>query len=365
MSGIMLKAQNIHQHTLINNLFIDHYMPRANGDYVKVYIYILRLVVSGGSDFTTKQVARQMNLIESDVIRALKYWAKEKVIEVTFEDDVLTAIGFLSLEKTEAVATGSQTTQKPSATTPQQKEKPAAKTVSIYERHQYSPEELILFKRNEEFLTLLHMTERYMGKTLSQPNINILTNLVDQLNMPIEVVEYLIEYCVSNNHRSFKYIESVALDWFDSGIKTVEAAKTHTSGYNKNYYRIFKALGINNRQPIPDDMKYMDKWLNDYNFALEVIELACSKTITAINKPALSYVDTILTRWHNKGVKSLEAIEELDRSYRQNKDKSKDSKTSQTKTKNKFHNHQQREYDFDDIDKRMDDLLDKHLRGME
>ncbi len=374
MSGIALKSQNIHQHTLVNNLFIDHYMPQANGDYVKVYLYILRLVVSGSQDFTIEKVAKQLNLIQSDVLRALTYWAQQKLIEVTFEEDEIVAIGFLSLEKTQDILTKPEpvTTLKPSSThnNTEVKAEPASepkkkKQARLERKPQYSMEEMAIYAEQSDFKELLYITERYMQKPLSQADVNMLLGFIDWLGLPIEVVEYLIEHCVTDGHRHMNYIEKVAMDWSEQNIRTVEQAKVYAEQFNKNYYRIFRALGVANRQPTPNQIKYMDKWIDEYNFALEVIETACEKTIAAINEPSLPYVDTILSKWYNKGVKSPEAVAELDKQYKANKTKERSEKatTQNTATKNRFHNHSQRDYDYDDIEKKMKDLLKKKSSG--
>lgn len=435
MSTISLKSQNIHQHTLINNLFIDHYMPIANGDYVKVYIYMLRLVVSGTLDFTIEQVAKQMNLIQSDVIRAIHYWSEQKLIEVTYDDnEEIIDIGFLSLEKI-------------NATLPMQQEPPKKKArkkqARLQQRPQYSMEEVAMYVEHDEFKELLYITERYVQKPLTQSDTNVLLGFVDWLGLPMDVVEFLVEHCVNNGHRHMNYMEKVAMDWADHNLSTVEQAKVYTQTYNKNYHRIFRSLGISNRTPTPNQISLMDKWVTDYNFAIEVIEYACEKTIAIINKPELNYVDAILTRWNNKGVKSIDAItkndqnndkahykifkilgigshnptddqktlietwlkdygfsldlvefacrrtiasinkpdlnyvnkilmewnnshvntvadaEKLEAKFKSNKAK----KQSPAKN-NKFINHQQHQYDFDDIEKKMDALLDKKIDGM-
>lgn len=62
--------------TLLPNAFVDYYMIKANGEYVKVYIYLLRMV-SNGQKFNISCLADLLELTERDICRALKYWKKK------------------------------------------------------------------------------------------------------------------------------------------------------------------------------------------------------------------------------------------------------------------------------------------------
>lgn len=335
-------------------------MPRANGDYVKVYLYLLRLVLSGDTEFSMGQVAKQMNLIRSDVLRAVRYWSDNKLIEVTYgEDDEINSIGFLSLEKGLASLSEVKTTQTPPPTVPKQT---STKKAKIQDRPQYSMEEIVKYQEATEVKELLYIAQRYIGRPLSSTDTNAIIGFIEYYGLPVEVVEYLIEYCTSDDHRNLSYMEKVAMDWSERNIRTVDQARTHTEQYNKNYFRIFRALGLSGRTPTPKQITLMEKWISEYNFAIEVIELACEKTITAINKPELAYVDTILTRWHNKGVKSPEAIAELDRSFKQSQETRKKN-AGPVKSKNRFINYEQHDYDYDDLEKKMKDLRKKKSNG--
>ena len=66
--------------------------------------------------------------------------------------------------------------------------------------------------------------------------------------MSVDLIDYLIEYCVGRDHRSIRYIETVAMAG-EEGITTVEMAKDSTSRYSKEYFSVLKAMGITNRNP--------------------------------------------------------------------------------------------------------------------
>ena len=64
--------------TAVSNEFIDRYMTAANGEYVKVYLYLLR---HGEEAVTVSSIADALNHTESDVRRALSYWKEAGVLE--------------------------------------------------------------------------------------------------------------------------------------------------------------------------------------------------------------------------------------------------------------------------------------------
>ena len=68
--------------TLISNRFIDSFMPQANGEFVKVYLYLLRCVQSHAYNFTISEIADKFNNTEMDVIRALRYWQKAGIVNL-------------------------------------------------------------------------------------------------------------------------------------------------------------------------------------------------------------------------------------------------------------------------------------------
>ena len=59
-------------HTLVSDLFLDEYMPSANGEYVKVYLYLLRCLKSDVQDLSISLIADKFEHTENDVRRALK-----------------------------------------------------------------------------------------------------------------------------------------------------------------------------------------------------------------------------------------------------------------------------------------------------
>ena len=87
MSLISLKNSSETEVTVLSNRFIDNFMPRANGEFVKVYIYLLRVVSAAPSSFNLEDMADRLLCTDRDISRALKYWEAEKLISLTYTAD--------------------------------------------------------------------------------------------------------------------------------------------------------------------------------------------------------------------------------------------------------------------------------------
>lgn len=192
-----------------------------------------------------------------------------------------------------------------------------------------------------------------MARPLTRTDQQKIFYFLDGLHFSTDLIDYLIEYCVSRGHKSIRYIEKVALAWHDAGIKTVTEARESTGKYHKEYYDIFKALGVNSHNPITAEIRIMDKWLVTYGFPMDVITEACTRTILNTAKPTLGYADGILTNWWNSGVKTLDDIKAQDARHDKGKGsgnaRSSQSKKSRTPS-GSFYNFEQRNYDYQSLE---------------
>lgn len=338
--------------------FITDYMPQALGGYVKVYLYLLQLSLrSHTEDLSLEDVAKKLDMLYSELIAALEYWKKEEIIhfESCEEDFELSFI----FDKPQPKAAKVVTAKAPAPTT---------RTFIQQTRPLYTADELNMYKRQHDSIAKLFMIcEKYLGRLLSSTDQQVLFGLYDWLNMPLDLIEFLVEYCASNNHTHIRYIEKVALSWVDNGILTVEDAKNQVS-ITKKYRTIFKALGMNSETITKQHRTLFDKWLETYQFDMEIILEGCKRTITHSNKPTLNYLDRILTSWHESHVKNLEDIGKLDKAH--------DKQQNQQIAQKNIHNPQQlasknphfttthsHNWDFDQLDELAQEYLDRKLNG--
>ena len=346
-----MKALKLHNHlqmnsTWIENNFIDNYMAQANGEYVKVYLFLLRHLQNPCTTMTISTIADCLENTEKDILRALKYWEKEGLISLTYDSsneiDGISMGGNhedvhekVIVEEPEPIVESSPVIQEELA-----EEKPVAQASSIEQ-----------FKNRKELKSLLFIAEQYLGKTLSGTDIEAITYFYDTLHFSADLVEYLIEYCVENGHKSIHYIQKVALAWSEEHITTVEQARNSSKFYNKNCYSILNAFGIKGRAAATPELAYIKKWTEEYGFSLDLIIEACNRTMAKLHQPSFEYTDSILKKWIASNVHHLSDLQRLDSAHRQTVVR----RRAETKPviKNKFNNFEGRTYDYDSLEKQL------------
>lgn len=335
MSNITLHTSSPAMATCIPNEFIDHYMPKASGEYVKIYLYLLRCINGSKNEMSISKMADRFEHTEKDIKRALKYWEKMNLLRLEYDENgELSSICFLD--------SGASAQDQPAS-------RPETDTATdTQKRREYSADEIDQFKNKEEVCTLFFVAERYMCHPLTSTDIQTILFWYDNLKFPSELIEYLIEYCVERGHSSIRYMDKVALSWAEQGICTAKQAKQASSTHNQAYYAVVKSFGINDRSLVPYETDFIEKWQKEYGFTLDIITEACRRTIRTAHKPSFEYADTILQGWRDSKIHHLEEITALDAAYKKSKKPQPVSKPA-----NKFNNFAQRTYNYDQLERQL------------
>ena len=393
MTAINISSDIATSFTTVSDIFIDQYMPKANGEFVKVYLYLLRATGSGAGIATISEIADHFSNTEADIVRALNYWASEGILQVqTGADGQITGINLCSLAVSgmQAAQNNIQSAVADNATqnilqnnvvnnavqnisgadsqvqdSVVEKLKNQAADKAAPSQKEYTLDEIKEFRKNPDISELFFIIETYLKHTLSSTDTNMVLYWLDELHFSTDLVEYLVEYCITKGHSSLRYMNKVALGWADAGIKTVDQAKDDAAAHSQIYYSVMKALGITGRNLVDSEMSLINKWVGEYGFDIELVKAACSKTISAIQKPSFEYTDSILTNWRKKDVHTLKDVEVLDANFaKANKatgsgssqganaaNSSSKPKSNNSNSKNKFNNFNQRNNDYDKLEK--------------
>ena len=396
--------------------FIDKYMLKANGDYIKVYLFMLR---NADRLINPEIIADALELTIKDVERAIAYWCKsgaliekaENIGKLGSGDDfeeILITKGMPSkeeLEEARRILTAAKEVYKrrempeagmeaealkkenvkaksqdeaentkeniqetvdspkdteietgPESETKPEKEEVKEEAPKLPDR---SLVDLTKLRGDEDFQELVFCVQTYTEKIFTPTDTEKLAYLYDVLGMSKDLLEYIAEVSVQKGKKSINYIERVALSFHEKGITTVEEAKEDNVKYFNENKAVLKAFGIYDRVLAPVELRFVKKWFDEYGFSTEIVVEAISRTVLNTSSQSFSYADGILTRWHNENVRTLSDIKAQDEKHDERAKSA--PKTSNIVSTSKFNNFEQRN---DNIDSDMQDKFLNELNNL-
>lgn len=359
MARIALYKDNYADSTVVSNLFIDEYMKDANDAQLKVYFYLLRML-NADQAISVSGIADKFNHTEKDVIRALKYWEKQQILDLDFDENkalvgihlrdlsaqatptpqhnVLLTSGSVQAQNTAGSSMISAAAQRVQ-TAPQE-------TTPVYTKPAYSLDQLREFKEREETSQLLFIAEAYIGKPLTPSEIKTILFFTDVLHFSDDLIDYLLQYCVERGKKDFKYIEKVAVNWAEEGITTPKQAQKFSTRYDKNVYSIMNSLG-RSTSPTAKELEFINRWTREYGFSTDIILEACERSSLATDRHRFEYAEGILSSWKNAGIHHKADIQQADATYQ----KKKATKPAPAASSNRFTQFAQNSYDFAALEK--------------
>lgn len=348
MARLNIYKDNQSDSTVVPNVFIDNYMKDANDAQLKVYLYLLRKM-NARQATSVSDIADTFNHTEKDVVRALKYWEQNQLIDLDFDSSGRELVG-IHIRDLDAVPTPGTAADIPAVPlfvpAPAAAAEPESEPASPYAKPSYSASQLREFKSRQDTMQLLGIAEAYIGKPLTPAEIKSILYFSDRLHFSDDLIDYLIQYCVDNGHKSFHYIEKVALEWAGAGIATPEQAREVSARYNKTVYTVMKELGKSGA-PTNTEVEYITRWVNDYGFSTDIILEACRRTVLSTDKRRFEYAESILSSWKTQNVHQKSDIIQLDNIYRQHR---KAAPAPAKQTANRFNQFPQNDYDFDALE---------------
>ena len=400
-----MKSFNLHNnsgvsYTQISNIFIDEYMPSANGTYVKVYITLIRMLTGGSILASLEAIADVLEIMEADVVRALTYWEKQGLLAIR-RDSSTGAIADVYMTspksstasninicfstnnsltdaiKTEPVKadafnagainagtanTGAFTASAVNAnainadisnadTNKTDKLANTINTNTVKASNKSNGNN----SNPEEFKWLVNIVEQYMEHPLSPSDVELVDYIYNTLHFSTDLILYLYEYCVGKNKTNVKYIQTVAINWANDGIETVERAKQNNAGYDTEYIEIMRAFGFN-KTPAPIQKQYIDSWLS-LGFSIDMIKEAANRTLLKIYEPNFNYANGIIEKWFAHNVKTTEDLKKIDELHSASVAKAATVAPAHSKKPvNSFNSYEQRSYSKQDYS-----VLEKQL----
>lgn len=369
MCKLVLNKNSLFEYTSVSNVFIDEYMTKANGEYVKIYLYLLRMVNNEetASLLSTELIADHFTLMESDVYRSLNYWSDEGLINLTYSDEgKLTGIVFNDFVKQTSMSTtilhqneyvDQKVLAKASGDADTKVAAPVSTTFIVPKKVTYSPSQIMEFKKDPRIDDLIFYVESIIGRPLNpSSDTNSIIYMAKDLNMDIDFVEYFIDVMIDKGVKSLRKIEQEMVKLASNGIFNKADYKKNELIKSNIFKAINKIFGMDSSTPAKRNVELVQKWCDEFNFGEDIIIEACHRTMAneKVTHGRFNYTDGTLTNWFNAKVKTLEDIKPLDEEHRKQNERLKTvvgpaaSKSKKRANKPEMETHT---YDLDSLEK--------------
>lgn len=305
------ELSSIFSNTSLPDIFFTQYLPEANGDYIKIYLYILFLS-KYDKDIKVNDLSKKLGLSLKVIQDGMKYWEDQGVFTRKNTGYVINNIQEKELHQLYKPKVSLSADQIQKSAESQKR----AKTIEYI---------------NNRYFSGLMPTSWY-------PDIEL---WFKKYQFEDEVMIALFEYCFDKSALHKNYVQVVADAWFKNQIKNFNDLDLYyekQEKLNKIANMISKKLGLS-RQLSQYEYAYIEKWVIDFGFSFDIIEIALKRTTSKVN-PSFDYLDKLMTDWKDRGFKTAEQVNKFLSDMKQ---KNKDIK--QLEKKAGYQKYDQRSYD--------------------
>ena len=303
-------------YTELPDIFFTEYLSQAPGDYVKVYLYILFLS-KYNKDIKLNDMSKKLALPLNIIQEAIKYWEENGTITKKGTGYIINSIQDIELNKlySPKITISKDTIQN------MEKDKSRSNAIETI---------------NTMFFQGIMSPSWYSDIDL----------WFKKYNFDEEVMIALFQYCFDKSALHKNYVKAVAEAWHNNNIKTfsdLEEYEENQEKIHKIKKNISKKVGLT-RALTQYEEAYVEKWLEEYKYSFDVIELALKKTTSKTN-PNFDYIDKMISDWHDRNLSSSEDVKNYLLEF---KNKSKQIKELEKKTN--YQNYEQRNItNFDNL----------------
>ncbi|MDO5559308.1 MAG: DnaD domain protein [Oscillospiraceae bacterium] len=276
---------------------VDEYIKLASGNAVKVLLYMLR---HNGQKISDETISQSLNLGKDDVCDAIRFWQEVKLLENAPSVNSAPAVPVNSTVK--------ETTPAPQKTQASLNAEAANETQSYIQQSSgnfhITPSELTArMEKSKDIKMMFDIAQQTLGTTLNHSLCKSLLWQNDYLGLSIDVILMLLSYCVSIGKTSSAYIETVAIDWSQREINSLEKAQNEIQRMTDSRSfasKVSASFGLK-RSPTPNQQKFIEEWFSA-GVDPDLIACACERTVDLNKTLTMNYVNAIIVNWRNEGI---------------------------------------------------------------
>lgn len=299
--------------TKLPDVFFTEYMSQASGDYIKVYLYITFLS-KYNKEVKINDLSKSLNIPFKTIQEALAYWEEQEVL-------IKKNNGYIVVDL-------------------QEKELNKLYTPRLTS----TPEEALSNSKNQYRAKAIEDINNTCFQGMMSPSwYNDIDLWFNKYGFDEQVMIALFRYCLDRSALHRNYIQAVADAWHKNNIQNFTDLDNYYAKQEKLSLiekQVAKKLGLT-RGLTQYEKGYIEKWVIDYSYKMDVIEIALKKTTSKTN-PNFEYLNTLISNWYEHNLHTpTEVTNYIEQMKTQNKNKKDLEK--QTKSTN-YKSFEQRTY---------------------
>ena len=272
MAFCSFSKDNGSAYTIVENKFITHYLPEADGFAVKVYLYGLYLCENAEGDFSVTSMAEVLKTTEEKIREAFAFWQDYDLVEILAEEPF--TVQYLPVKS----AVG-------------------------------RPKK-IRYEKYADFNKELQRKLQKVGKMLSAADYVKYMRFLEETPIQPQAFLLVAEYCINKQGEavSASYIFNKAKKLVRNGHATYEQVERELSNYNAHegdIIAIYNAMSIYQRTPDETDYALYTKWTETLGLAKDALLATARK----LKKGSMTSLDIILCEAAEKGKLTAKEIE--------------------------------------------------------
>ena len=256
------------EQTPVDNLFFSEFMPDADGECVKVYLYgLMQCRFPSMGDIG---IGEALNLPEGAVRSAFVYWQSKGLVRI-LKDEPL-EVEYLTVEQ-------------------------PAVTTAVPMKYQ-------------AFVRALN--ELIAPRRFNMNELGHIYDCIETFHLEEKTVLELVSHCMEEKGRNVRvqYIVTVAKSWADAGIVTYQQAREYIANATVRRHGATMVLRRWNkrRSPTLDEMAMYDSWVKDWGFDDEAILAVCPR-LTNMGSPSFEALGDRLRELYEQNKVKAEDIQ--------------------------------------------------------
>lgn len=267
----------INDKTVVDNIFINNFLPDAPDLCVKVYLMGLsKCANSVAPDNNLTNFANVLNVDEADILEAFKYWQEQGVVQIINISPI--EVRYMPLNA-------------------------SLGTIKKYQIGKYTDFNL--------------QVQEILSKRMLTPNeYSEYYNIIERYHIEPEALVMIIKYCadLKGENVSYPYIITVAKNWEKEGVHTAEDVEnkiTELGVLDDKVGLVLNALNTKRKVQL-EDVQMLNHWLNDLDFELNTIIGVAKRTSIKKTKVDINYLNSLLNKYYEMKLNSLVEIEEYE-----------------------------------------------------